>query len=141
MDLILIFILKMDIKFNTKDFTIDRLNIILICCILSLTFKSLVSLLIYNGATNTNYFFNILKSLRHYRLPNFITNVIDNKLIVRSKIGCVLPVILGVELPYSNVEDEEIRFTNTQNFESVRYLKKMGLNTINCIIFYYLALL
>jgi hypothetical protein len=56
-DLILIFILKIDVKFNTEDFTMDKLSIILICCILSLTFKSIVSLLIYNRATNTNYFF------------------------------------------------------------------------------------
>lgn len=124
MDLILIFIFKVDIKFNTEDFTMDKLTIILISCILSLTFKSIVSLFIYNGATKTNYFFNIFKSLKSYRLPNFITSIISNKQIVGSRLCCI-PLLLGVELPYSNTQSEDITF-NPDKFTSIKKLKEKG---------------
>jgi hypothetical protein len=37
-----------------------------------------------------------------------------------------MPGILGVELPYSNAQNEQITFTNTQNIISVRGLKRNG---------------
>jgi hypothetical protein len=124
-DLILIFILKVDIKFNTEDFTMDKLTIILISCILSLTFKSIVSLFIYIGARKTNYFFNIFKSLKSYRLPNFTTSIISNKQILPPRL-CVIPLILGVELPYSNTQNEDIIFKNTEKYVSIRELRNKG---------------
>jgi ABC-type Fe3+-siderophore transport system permease subunit len=124
-DLILIFILKVDIKFYTEYFTMDKLTIILISCILSLTFKSIVSLFIYIGATKTNYFFYIFKSLKSYRLPNF-TTIISNKQILSPRLWCVIPPILGVELPYSNTKNEDTIFKNTDKYESIRELKRKG---------------
>ena len=126
MDLILTFILKRDFKFNTEDITMDKLTTMLICCIVSLTFKSIVALLIYNGAINTNNIFNIFNNLKTHKIPNFITSIISNKHIVPKRLRLsMLPVILGVELPYSNAKNEELRL-DPNVFQSIRGLKTKG---------------
>jgi hypothetical protein len=69
-------------------------------------------------------FFNIFKSLKSYRLPNFTTSILSNRQILITR--CVIPLTLGVELPYSNTQNEDITFKNPQKFVSIRQLMNNG---------------